>query len=118
MPAHLTLDFDRNSSIRVSFDDEGVPGVTVAPVLFADVSLERPKPHRLRGLLDEVAPEMNQFTVILRPFQHVLSDRRRHFGTLRVMTGDDTLFEIDGCSSGAGRIACPGRDVTPSRRCW
>lgn len=98
VPAHLTLDFDLASSNKVAFDDQGVPTQTVSPVLFADVELEKPKPHRLRGLLDEVAPDRNQFSVIMRPFRHLLSVRDRHFGSLRVVTADETLFEIDGQS--------------------
>ncbi len=89
VPAHLTLDFDLASSNRVSFDADGHPVVTVAPVLYADVELERPKPHRLQGLLDGVAVEEQFFSVLLRPFRHHLSSGGRHFGTLRVQTGDE-----------------------------
>ncbi|HHH35894.1 MAG TPA: metallophosphoesterase [Gammaproteobacteria bacterium] len=98
VPAHLTLDFDLAASNRVSFDDQGIPTQVVSPVLFADVELNKPKAHRLRGLLDEVAPDQDRFTVVMRPFRHLLSVRDRHFGTLEVETGESTLFEVDGTS--------------------
>ena len=67
-------------------------------MLFADVELDRPKAHRLRGLLDEVAPDRDRFTVVMRPFRHLLSVHDRHFGTLEVEIDDATQFEVDGTS--------------------
>ncbi len=99
IPSHLTLDFDLKASNKVRFDDIGVPTQVVEPFLWADVALERPKIHRLRGPLASVDVEGSSFEVILRPFHHRLTtDRRhrRHFGQLEVITNNTTLFEING----------------------
>ncbi len=98
IPSHLTLDFDLKASNKVRFDDAGVPTQVVEPFLLADVKLERPKIHRLRGPLASVDVEESSFEVILRPFHHRLTtDRhRRHFGQLEVITNNATLFEING----------------------
>ena len=97
IPHHLTLDFDLKASNSVSFDNAGVPTQVVEPLLLADVELERPKIHRLRGPLASVDVAENRFAVILRPFHHVINhDHHRHFGQLNVVTNDDTVFEING----------------------
>ncbi len=98
IPSHLTLDFDLKASNKVRFDGAGVPTQVVEPFLLADVELERPKIHRLRGPLASVDVEDSSFEVILRPFHHRLAtDRhRRHFGQLEVVTNNATLFEING----------------------
>ena len=99
IPSHLTLDFDLKASNKVRFDDAGVPTQIVEPFLLADVELERPKIHRLRGPLASVDVEDSSFEVILRPFHHRLTmdqQQQRHFGQLEVVTNDATLFEING----------------------
>ncbi len=96
IPSHLTLDFDLKASNNVSFDDAGVPTQVVEPFLLADVALETPKPHRLRGPLASVDVATNSFEVILRPFHHVFNtDHHRRFGALHVVTNDATQFEIN-----------------------
>lgn len=97
IPSHLTLDFDLKASNTVSFDGAGVPTQVVSPFLLADVELDSPKLHRLRGPLASVDVAGNSFDVILRPFHHVLNtDHHRHFGQLEVVTNDATLFEVNG----------------------
>ena len=97
IPSHLTLDFDLKASNSVSFDGAGVPTQVVNPFLLADVALESPKLHRLRGPVASVDVAGNHFDVILRPFHHVLNaDHHRRFGQLKVVTNDTTLFDING----------------------
>ncbi|MCF6339003.1 MAG: metallophosphoesterase [Gammaproteobacteria bacterium] len=97
IPSHLTLDFDLKASNKVRFDGAGVPTQVVEPFLLADVALERPKIHRLRGPLASVDVENSHFDVILRPFHHRLTtDRHRRFGQLEVVTNNATLFDING----------------------
>ena len=85
IPSHLTLDFDLKASNSVSFDAGGVPTQVVNPFLLADVELEAPKLHRLRGPLANVDVAGNNFDVILRPFHHILNtDHHRRFGQLSV----------------------------------
>lgn len=90
VPAHLTLDFDLEASNRV---DTGVtpPVVTVAPMLVADVELNNPKPHRLRGLLSKVDEAAQTIKLAMRP----LHRRDGHFGDFKVYVNDDTNYEID-----------------------
>lgn len=94
VPASLTLDFDLNTSNLVDFSG-GDPLLTVQPVLLADVELDRPKPHRLRGALTDVDQAESQFDIVVRPFRHRLINERR-FGTLTVNSHDETVYEIDG----------------------
>ena len=96
LPAHMTLDFDLQASNRVVFDDQG-PTVTVEPFLIADIELERPKIQRVRGPLAAVNLDRSTYQVIIRPFRHRVrdTDRRRRFGTLTVVTTDDTHFDIN-----------------------
>jgi hypothetical protein len=97
IPSHLTLDFDLKASNNVSFDGAGVPTQVVSPFLLADVELEAPKLHRLRGPVVDVDVAANSFEVILRPFHHLLTaDHHRRFGQLEVVTNDTTLFEVNG----------------------
>lgn len=95
VPAHLTLDFNLNASNRVEFDPSGSPTLTVEPFLLAEVNPEAPKIHRLRGPLKDVDVTAGTFEVIIRPFFHIISDDDNLFGTLEVVTDDDTLYEID-----------------------
>ncbi len=95
IPSHLTLDFDLNASNKIVFDSiTGEPTQTVAPYLLADVALERPKAHRLRGPLMNVNVDRSTFKVLIRPFRHTLIDDSR-FGSLTVKTTNNTVFEID-----------------------
>ena len=91
VPAHLTLDFDLETSNSV---DTSVtpPMVTVQPMLLADVELDDPKPHRLRGLLEEVDERAQFIKLTMRPLHH----RHGDFGHLKAYVGDDTSYEIDG----------------------
>jgi hypothetical protein len=94
IPAHLTLDFDLNTSNQVDFSGAD-PVLTVQPILLADVQLEKPKPHRLRGPLSDVDPENSQFEISIRPFRHRFN-RQNHFGQLTVDVSDQTYYEING----------------------
>lgn len=94
VPAHLTLDFDLKLSNSVEFTVDDVIQ-TVSPFLVADVELETPKPHRIRGPLESVDVAAQQFKLILRPFYHALVTDRR-FGVFKVNTDDETVYEIDG----------------------
>ena len=96
VPAHLTLDFDLEASNRVDISDPAQPVVSVQPFLVAELNPQRPKPHRLRGPLQEVNQADGSFRVIIRPFLHSLAGPGKRFGTLDVTTGDATLYEIDG----------------------
>jgi hypothetical protein len=95
IPAHLTLDFDLKASNWVEFDN-GVPTVTVEPVLLADVNPEDPKIHRLRGPLKDVDVNNGSFEVFIRPFIHVISGGNSPFGVLEVVTDAETVYEING----------------------
>ncbi len=96
IPAHITLDFDLKASNHVDMTDPLNPILTVEPVLLADLELEAPKIHRVRGPLKSVDVAQKHFNVILRPFHHLVNDRHERFGTLRVTTADSTVFDIDG----------------------
>ncbi len=102
IPAHLTLDFDLDASHRV--DTTATPPVaTVEPMLLADINLQDPKPHRLRGLLDEVDQAHNHIQLTMRPLLHRLG----RFGHLKAHVDADTMYEINGTSyqGDAGLIA-------------
>lgn len=96
IPAHITLDFDLKASNHVDMTDPQNPALTVEPVLLADLELEAPKIHRVRGPLKSVDVAQKHFDVILRPFHHLVNDRHERFGTLRVTTTNATIFDIDG----------------------
>ena len=93
VPAHLTLDFNLKASNTVN---TGVspPVVTVQPFLVAQVNQEDPKTHRIRGPLKSVNPGTSSYQVVLCPYHRLTGD----FGTLTVITTQDTIFEIDGLS--------------------
>ncbi len=95
IPAHLTLDFDLHASNHVAFDN-GQPTLTVKPSLMADVNPENPKIHRLRGPLKEVNVAESSFQVVIRPFIHVISGGDERFGTLKVVTDNNTFYDING----------------------
>ncbi len=101
VPAHLTLDFDLEASNSV---DTNVtpPVVTVQPLLVADVELDDPKPHRLRGLLEEVDETAQTIELAMRPLHH----RHGDFGDLKAYVDDDTHYEVDGVAySGSAGLA-------------
>lgn len=90
IPAHITLDFDLESSNVVDLN-AAPPQVMVNPILITDFVLEAPKPHRLRGLLGEVSTAENAFAVFIRPFYH----HGGSFGSIRVHVTNDTQYEVD-----------------------
>ena len=96
VPAHVVFDFDLAATNQVDVTtDPANPVVTVDPVLLAEVDADFSKPHRLRGLLKEVALDQSEFTLHVRPFRHrQLSDHR--FGDFPVAVDGNTAFEIDG----------------------
>lgn len=98
IPAHLTLDFDLNATNLVDLNS-GSPIVTVSPELLAEVNVESPKIHRARGPLKSVDTADSSFRVIIRPFVHVISGGDERFGTLKVSTTADTVFDISGSVS-------------------
>jgi hypothetical protein len=104
VPAHLTLDFNLKASNTVNMS-ETPPVVTVEPFLVAHVNQEDPKIHRVRGPLKSVNQDKSNFQVIICPFHRFTGD----FGTLTVLTTQDTAFEIDGLSykgaEGLGKLA-------------
>ncbi len=95
IPASLTLDFDLKASNDVTFDDAGEPTVTVEPFLIADVNFDKNKTHRLRGALKRVNVAEQYYSVILRPFHHRMNDQVERFGSLKVHTNNDTVYDID-----------------------
>jgi len=96
IPAHLTLDFDLSASNHVDLTDPAQPMVTVNPLLVAEINPENPKIHRLRGPLKEVNVTEGTFSLIIRPFIHVISGGDDRFGTLQVVTDGETFYEISG----------------------
>lgn len=101
VPAHLTLDFDLEAS-NVVDTAASPPTVTVSPMLLADVELDDPKPHRLRGLLDEVDEAQQTIRLAVRP----LHSRHGHFGHITSYVNDETHYEVDGISyAGADGLA-------------
>ena len=105
VPAHLTLDFDLNATNIVDLNN-GSPIVTVSPELLAEVNAESPKIHRARGPLQSVNTADSSFRLVIRPFVHVISGGNDLFGTLKVNTTDDTVFDINGdVSQGAAGLA-------------
>src|ERR1041385_1328516 len=98
----LTLDFDLDSSTTV---DAGTNTVTVAPVLVADVDLERPRVHRVRGPLESVDLAGGTFVIDLRPFRQ----QKTGFGSMGITVDSITHFEINGLpSDGAAGLTALG----------
>lgn len=96
IPAHITLDFDLDASNDVIINGTAAT-VIVKPVLIADTLLEKPKPHRLRGVLGRVDETAQSFNVLMRPFRHRPNNNpNNRFGKLQVQVSDKTSFEIDG----------------------
>jgi hypothetical protein len=96
IPAHLTLDFDLSASNHVDLTDPNQPVVTVNPYLVAEVNPENPKIHRLRGPLKAVNMTEGTFSLIIRPFIHVIAGADDRFGTLQVVPDGETVYEING----------------------
>jgi hypothetical protein len=94
IPAHLTLDFDLNTSNQVDLS-RADPLLTVQPILLADLELDHPKAHRVRGPLMAVDRANDHFDISIRPFHHRFQHQHR-FGNLQVNVTDETFYEIDG----------------------
>jgi hypothetical protein len=90
LTSHLTLDFNLAATNEVVFA-EGVPTLTVRPVLTAELSRNVGKSHRVRGTLESLDPGEQSFVLALRPFR-----KTRASGSLTVTTGGRTSFEVNG----------------------
>jgi hypothetical protein len=112
IPRSLVLDFDLEASNAVSFPTPGAPVLTVRPLLLAEVEKASIKVQRLRGPLQAVNTANGTFHVFIKPFYARLVNGTRPFGSVRVATGPDTLYEIDGesYSGGAGLQALALKD--------
>lgn len=91
VPAAFSLDFDLNASNTIDLTS-APPVVTVEPFLLATPELETDREHRVRGVLQEVVIDSNEFTLQVRPFRH----RTGQFGELVVGVEDATQYEVDG----------------------
>lgn len=90
VPSHVTLDFDLAASHRL--DSTAAPtSVTVLPVLFADAQLNDNRPHRLRGVVEQVDTANSRFQVDLRPFDRRSGD----YGDVVVHATGTTHYEIN-----------------------
>ncbi len=100
IPMHLSLDFDLEASNTIEFDDQGNPTQTVQPFLLAEVDVESNKIHRVRGPLQSVNLNESSFQIFIRPFHHPMGDGegQHPFGSLKVLTDEETMYEIDGDS--------------------
>src|SRR6267378_758133 len=87
----IDLDFNLAASNLVDMSTPASPIVTVNPLLVADVNLDSPKPHRIRGPLDGVDTQAGSFTLILRPFNLLQGD----LGRVSFLTDGNTTFEIN-----------------------
>ena len=94
IPKNLMLDFDLEQSHVVSLNDPIT--ITVDPVFVVEVDPQTPRIHRTRGPLRSVDVANNAFDLYIRPFYHRIRIGQRIFGSLRVLTNDETIFEIDG----------------------
>ena len=91
IPAHLTIDFNLEASNTVDLGTTP-PTVRVQPILIADVTPDRVKPHRVRGPLVSVNTTNASYRVSIRPFHRHNLDH----GQLTVQVSPSTLFEING----------------------
>jgi hypothetical protein len=98
VPALIDLDFNLAASNLVDLSNPAVPVVTVNPMLVADVNPDQPKPHRIRGPLDNVDTAAGSFTLVLRPFNLLQGDN----GRLTFFTDGNTHFEINQVSYQGG----------------
>jgi len=105
IPKNLMLDFDLAQSNTVEFLGSDIK-VMVDPVLIAEVDPQAPKLHRVRGPLKQVDVQNNSFELYIRPFFHRIAIGQRLFGSLKVITHDQTFYEIDGVGyQGAAGLA-------------
>ena len=95
IPRSLVLDFDLEASNVVSFNGSEIK-LTVDPVLKADVDPRAPIEYRVRGPLRSVNLSNDSFRAYIRPFFHPIRTGAGVFGSLKVNTSDQTLYEIDG----------------------
>lgn len=95
-PAHLSLDFDLKASNAVTFDEDGIPSVTVEPSLIAALEPETIKDYRIRGPLTGVNTDENYFEVCIRPFFHNIKSKNINFGSMQVSVSDETVYDING----------------------
>lgn len=94
IPAHVTLDFNLEASNTVDLGTTP-PTVRVQPILVADVTPERVKPHRVRGPLLSVNTTNASYRVAIRPFHRHGTDH----GELTVQVSPSTVFEINGVNA-------------------
>jgi hypothetical protein len=96
IPKNLMLDFDLESSHSVSLNEPVT--ITVDPVFVVDIDPQAPRVHQVRGPLQNVDVATNAFDIYIRPFFHRIRIGDRVFGSLHVLTNDQTIYEIDGVS--------------------
>ena len=107
----LDLDFNLAASNLVDMSTPASPSVTVNPLLVADVNLDAPKPHRIRGPLDGVDTQAGSFTLILRPFNLLQGDH----GRVSFFTDSNTTFEINQTSlQGSAGLAALAQQLRPT----
>jgi hypothetical protein len=94
--SHLALDFDLKSSNTVTFADNGNAQLVVEPILVADIDKECPKVQQVRGLRVVVQEDKGRFFVKLCPFNHNLNGENHNFGQVMVLSGTETIYEING----------------------
>ena len=94
IPKNLMLDFDLKQSHVVTVADP--VSITIEPIFIADVDRETSRIHRTRGPLRSVSVADNAFDIYIRPFFHRIRLGDRVFGSLHVLTNDETIYEIDG----------------------
>ncbi len=91
--SHLALDFNLKATNTVDFSGD-IPILTVSPMLLADLE-PQDKTHRVRGMLSAVNQDRKLFDVVVMPFVNNISGGQEHFGTLRVLTDESTVYMID-----------------------
>ncbi|MGD8785477.1 MAG: DUF4382 domain-containing protein [Thioalkalispiraceae bacterium] len=96
IPKNLMLDFDLEQSHVVSLAEPVT--ITVDPLFIAEVDPQAPRIHRTRGPLRQVDVANSSFEIYIRPFYHRIRTGQRLFGSLQVLTNEETIFEIDGIS--------------------
>ncbi|MFA6009522.1 MAG: DUF4382 domain-containing protein [Desulfobacteraceae bacterium] len=94
--SHLALDFDLKSSNTVTFVDNGNAQLVVEPILVADIDKECPKVQQVRGLKVVVEEDKGRFFVKLCPFNQNLKGEKHNFGQVMVLSGTETVYEING----------------------
>lgn len=94
IPKNLMIDFDLEQSHTVNFGEAVT--INVDPVFIAELDPQTPRIHRVRGPLHSVDVDNNSLSLYIRPFYHRIGSDRHLFGSLNVLTNDNTVFEIDG----------------------